>query len=241
MNGVKALFLVDTGAVLTTLSPRVAITAGVLLAQQGPHVLIEGQETPTYLGWLHELNLHGLKCHGVPILVLGKQLVLKLLGIPVWSLDGFLGMEPLRHMAITLDYRRGTVLFQLIPYVPSSGALFADLKLREQEWAGFRCVMPIVEGFVEEAGPFPCLIDTGGSAVAGIGDDLIPKLDWREGRRIRQLRLGTIELRGVPALSGKAGGRKLTGAILVGSGLFQAQGFKRLTLDFLAGKLYAEH
>lgn len=240
VNGMRASFFVDTGAVLTTLSPRAAVAARVLLTRRVADVLIEGQETPTYVGWLHELQLNGLKFQGVPVLVLGKRLVLKLLGIPVWSLDGFLGMDPLRYVALTLDYEHGTVLFQRTPYRPPSSALSADLKLMEQEWSGIKTVTPIVEGFVEGSGPFSCLIDTGGSAIMGIGDDLIPKLGWQEGRHIRQITLGAIELRDIPAISGKAAGRRLTGSILVGSGVFQAQGFKRVTLDFLAGKLYAE-
>ncbi|MDW8031792.1 MAG: retropepsin-like aspartic protease [Candidatus Bipolaricaulota bacterium] len=240
VNGMRASFLIDTGAALTTLGPRTAVSSGVLLTRRVADVLIEGQETPTYVGWLHELQVNGLKFRGVPVLVLGKQLVLKLLGIPIWSLDGFLGMEPLRHVALTLDYEHGTALFQRTPYMPPSSALSADLKLVEQEWSGIKTVTPIVEGFVEGSGPFPCFIDTGGSAIMGIGDDLIPRLGWQEGRRIRQITLGAIELRDIPAISGKAGGRRLTGIILVGSGVFQAQGFKRVTLDFLAGKLYAE-
>lgn len=240
VNGIRASFLVDTGAVLTTLSPRAAVSSKVLLTQRAPDILIEGQETPTYVGWLHELQVSGLRFQGVPVLVLSKQLVLKLLGIPIWSLDGFLGMEPLRHVVLTLDYRHGMVLLQRTPYMSPPAASSADLKLMEQEWSGIRYATPIVEGFVEGAGPLPCFIDTGGSAIVGIGDDLIARLSWQEGRRISRINLGAIELRDVPAISGKAGGRRLTGVILVGSGVFQSQGFKRLTLDFLAGKLYAE-
>jgi predicted aspartyl protease len=237
-NGVRASFLLDTGAALTTVSPKVAIASQAVLMQRGPTILIEGQEALTYLGRLPTLEIAGLKLHEVPIIVLNKQLVLKILGIPLWSLDGFFGMEPLRHMVISLDYRRGDVSFRRNPSLP--GALSADLKLLEREVGGLKGWIPIVEGFVEGAGPFPCFIDTGGSAIAGVGDDLLQQLGWPEVHHISKIQLGDIELKDVPAISGKRGGRSIKGVILIGSGLFQSQGFRRLTLDFLAGKLYAE-
>jgi len=46
----------------------------------------------------------------------------------------------------------------------------------------------------------------------------------------------------LPARAPTKGSRTGSGSALglIGSNIFQAQGFKRLTLDFLAGKLYAE-
>ncbi len=240
VNGLWASFILDTGAVLTTVSPKVAIASRAILMQRGPTVLIEEQEALTYLGRLPTLEVAGLKFHDVPIIVLSKQLVLKILGIPVWSLGGFWGMEPLRHMVISLDYRHREVSVRRSPSLPSLGALSADLKLLEREIGGLRGWIPIVEGFVDGAGPFPCFIDTGGSAIAGIGDDLLQQFGWSEVHLISKIQLGDIKLKDVPAISGKRGGRSIKGVILIGSGLFQRQGFRRLTLDFIAGKLYAE-
>jgi hypothetical protein len=89
------------------------------------------------------------------------------------------------------------------------------------------------------------LIDTGTSdAKILVSDELLPALGWKGKVLVQHLQLGEIELKDVlaiPAHEQEATGVKLKGAvILIGNGVFQSQGFRRLTLDFLAGKLYAE-
>jgi len=187
-----------------------------------------------YMGWVRELELGNLTVQGLPVLVLGNQPVLKLLGLPVWSLDGLLGMEVLQRLAFTLDYERGVVI--LYRESPSIQAPSAPLRLLHDRGPGkIEHARPIVDCFLEDAGPFPCWLDTGTSAPV-----LVPLKTWEaQGLEDRHparlaLKLGEIELSKVPAV------RANVPYIVIGSNIFQAQGFKRLTLDFLAGKLYLE-
>ena len=107
--------------------------------------------------------------------------------------------------------------------------------LTESGLGGLEHPKPIVECFVNNSGPFSCFIDTGTSAPV-----FVPRETWQalglEGQKqaYLEVRLGELELKDVPAI--KANVKHIT----IGSNIFQAQGLKRLTLDFLAGKLYAE-
>lgn len=241
----KVTLLVDTGASLVVLSPDVAVAAQASLARDGPEITHWNQSIPTYLGWVQELDINGLVAHNVPVLVLGKQPTLKILGLPVYRIDGFLGMSLMEKLAVTLDWRTGVVTFRREParlqLAPS-----APLRLMEQELHGFRMPYYVSDAFIDGAGPYMALIDTGASdPEILISGELLQALGWREERRlIRQLKLGEIELKdvwAVPARQKEATGGRLSGrVILISSGVFQAQGFERLTLDFLAGKLYAE-
>jgi len=239
----KVTLLVDTGAALTVLSPKVATAAHASLMAVGPEITHWQQKIPTYLGYVQELEISGLKAYHVPVLILGKQPVLKLLGLPVYRVDGLLGMSLMEKLAVTLDWRTGTVTFHREPLsleVPS-----APLRLFEQELHGFKILSPIVDGFLDEAGPYMILIDTGASpAEILVSDELLEALGWKGRVLVRHLKLGEIELKDVPAIPARereATGVKLKGPVmLIGGGFFQAQGIKRLTLDFLGGKLYAE-
>lgn len=234
INGHPASLVVDTGAAQTVLSPRIAVAAQVSLTSSRLIVQHGGGEVPVYMGWVQELELRDLKVQGLPVLVSGKQPVLKLLGLPVWSLDGLLGMETLQRLAFTLDYGRGIVIFRRES--PSIQAPSAPLRLLQDRGPGdIEQARPIVDCLLEGSGPFPCWLDTGTSAPVLVPPEVWEMLGLEGQKRTRlRIRLGEIELTDVPAV------RARYSYIMIGSNIFQAQGFKRLTLDFLAGKLYLE-
>ncbi len=100
-----------------------------------------------------------------------------------------------------------------------------------------------MEGLLNGEGPYQVLIDTGASPPALLVSRRIAQTHGKgqERFRVSRLQLGEIVLEDLLAFNVEALlGRELPIDIVLGTGLLRAQGFKRLTLDFLAGKLYAE-
>lgn len=234
INGRKASLSIDTGAAQSFISPHLAAAAQISLTSSRLTVQHGWREIPVYMGYIRDLELGDMKIQNMPAIVGGQQPVVKLLGLPVWNFDGVLGMEPLRRLVLLLDYKRRVVVLRREPFpsqVPSAPLQI----LTESGLGGLEHPKPIVECFVNNSGPFSCFIDTGTSAPI-----FVPREIWQtlhvEGQRQARLgvRIGELELKDVPAI--KANVKHIT----IGSNIFQAQGFKRLTLDFLAGKLYAE-
>ena len=236
INGRKASLVVDTGAAQTFISPQIAVAAQVILTSSRITVQHGWREVPVYMGRVRELELGNLRVHNLPIVVGGTQPVLKLLGLPIWNLDGVLGMEPLQRLALTLDYEREVVVLRR-ESPPSLGASSAPLQiLREQGPGDLEHPKPMVDCFIGDSGPFSCFIDTGTSSPVLIPRDLWKAigLEGQKQGRLKHLRLGELELKEVPVVRGNVK------YITIGSNIFQSQGIRRLTLDFLAGKLYAE-
>lgn len=239
INGHKASLAVDTGVPQSFLSPSLAVAAQLSLTSSRLTIDfgVKARKIPFYMGYAQELELGELRIEHVPVLVAGHQPVLKIFGLPLWNVDGLLGMEPLRRLALTLDYERGLVRLRREPTPPSQGrsAPLQIVPLKTPGLEDLELPRPIVEGFVNSQGPYPCFIDTGTSAPVSVPPDIWQALGLEGQRQARlEIRLGEIQLKGVPAVPATVG------QIIIGSNIFQAQGFKRVTLDFLAGKLYAE-
>ncbi|MEM4382278.1 MAG: pepsin/retropepsin-like aspartic protease family protein [Candidatus Caldarchaeum sp.] len=239
LNGYKASLAVDTGAPRSFLSPQLTVAAQVSLtsSQLTIDFGVNGRKVPIYMGYAQELEMGNLRIQNLPVIVAGNQPVIKLLGLPVWKVDGLLGMEPLRRFALTLDYERGIVILRREPVPPrGDSALLQIVSLKTVPGIeSLELTRPIVEGFVNSQGPYPCFIDTGTSAPVAVPPEIWQALGLEGQKQARlEIRLGELQLKGVPAVRAKVG------QIIIGSNIFQAQGFKRLTLDFLAGKLYAE-
>jgi len=234
INGRKASLVVDTGAAKTFIGPKLAVAAQVDLTSSRLIVQYGRRETPVYMGWVRELELGDLRVHNLPIIVGGTQPVLKLVGLSIWNLDGLLGIDVLQKLALTLDYEREVVILRRES--PPLGAPSAPLQiLREQGPEGLEHPKPLVDGFVDGSGPFPCFIDTGTSAPVFVPKEIWQALGLEGKRQARlQIRVGEIDLKEVFAIPANVK------YITIGSNIFQAQGIKRLTLDFLGGKLYAE-
>jgi predicted aspartyl protease len=234
INGHKTSLVVDTGAAKTAISPRVATAARVSLTSSRLEAQHGKQDTPVYMGWVQELSLNDLKVSGVPIIVMGNQPVLKLFGIPVFYLGGLLGMETLQLLAITLDYERGAVILRREAH--NLQASWVPLRiLRDKGPGDMEHPRPIVDCLLEGYGPLPCWIDTGASAPVYVPPEVWGKLGLGDQKQARlKIKLGEVDLKDVPAV------RARVPYTMIGSNIFQAQGIKRLTLDFLAGKLYAE-
>lgn len=235
INGRKASLILDTGAAQTFLSPSLAVAAEVLVTSSKLTAQHGWREIPVYLGHVQELEINGLKIENVPVIVGGKQPVVKLVGLSVWNLDGVLGMDPLQHLVLTLDYTQGmVVLYRESPSIQEPSASLQIIK--EPGPGNLEHPKPIVECLVNNSGPYPCFIDTGTSAPVFVPRDIWQALGLEGQKQSRlEIKLGKLELKEVPAI------RAHVKHITIGSNIFQSQGFKRLTLDFLAGKLYAEH
>jgi len=234
INGHKASLVVDSGASGTYLSPEVAIAARLILTNSRFTSHHGGREVPVYAGWVQEMKLGELRIQGLPVFVGGNQPVVKLLGLPIWKLDGLLGMEPLQRLALTLEYERGLVVFRRRPLLLQAPSVPLRIH-RNRTTEGLENLWPLVDCFIGDSGPFSCLIDTGTSGPVQVPSAVWHALGLGEERQARlQIQLGEIELVNVPCVI--APGLYP----LIGSNIFQAQGIKRLTLDFLGGKLYAE-
>jgi len=249
VNGHKVHLVLDTGSNTTDLDPQVAVNAKVTLTEKRGIAFGARKEWTTsfYWGQLQELEIDGLLARNLPVTVRTKRRVFKLLGIPIYHEDGFLGMDLLQHLAIRMDFQNGVVTLSREPL--SSKGYSAPLRVIEAsqspvmvEGRGGIGPLPIVEGLVDNSGPFPFLIDTGASGPALIGKEVWKALglEGREGEKVtlERVKLGEIELHNVPAIKDEAEHRRKI--ILLGSGIFLSNGYKRLTLDFLTGKLYAE-
>lgn len=248
VNSRKVSLVIDTGSGFTVLSPQAALGAKVTLKETDKvgKAIHWGKEVPIYSGRIRELRIEGLVARNVPIGVLGLQPTLKLLSLPVYHLDGFLGIDLLKHLAIDLDLQKGIITFSRGPLpmeakvVPSASLQLQEIEQQIDEQRGVR-VVPIVEGVIDDRGPFQFFIDTGTSAPALVGEEVWQALGLGEDKKVtlEGVQLGTVSLEKVPAVKG-SGAEFWKDVILLGNNIFLANGYKHLTLDFLAGKLYAE-
>jgi predicted aspartyl protease len=238
VNGRKVSLVLDTGSNITVLAPQVAVEAGIVLSDKRGKSLMWGREVPIYLGYAQELKLGNLAAHNVPVVVCGSIPTFKLLGIPMYHDDDFLGMNLLQHLAIHLDLLSGAVTFSREP-LPSKGPS-APLHVIKEPQDGLPAPLPIVEGFIGDSGPFSFLFDTGASEPVLVGEEIWQALGLGEEKKVtlERVQLGEIELHNVPAIRDRAEHRRKI--ILLGNNVLLANGYKRLTLDFLAEKLYAE-
>ena len=251
VNGRKVSLVLDTGTSITILDPQLAVNARITLIsrkeKEEVHGITREKELtiPAYLGRLQKLEIDGLVARNLSVKVLGIQPTVKLLGIPIYQGYNLLGMNLLQHLAIHLDLQKGVVTLSRNPF-PSKGpsAPLHVIKEPQEELGevGMYPPLPFVEGFIGDSGPFPFLIDTGASGPVLIGEEVWQTLGLGEEEKttLSRIQLGGIELKEVPAvrLSGMEFRKKI---IILGNNIFLANGYKRLTLDFLAGKLYAEH
>ena len=234
INGRKASLVVDTGAAQSFISPEIAVAAQISLTSSRLTVQHGRREVPVYTGHVQEMELGNLKIKDISVIVGGEQPVIKLVGLPVWHLDGVLGMEPLQRLALTLDYARRIVVLRREASPPQGPSAPLQI-IRESGPGNLEHPKPTVECFVNNSGPFPCFIDTGTSAPAFVPREIWQSLGLEGQKQTRlDIKLRELELKEVPSI------RANVKYITIGSNIFQAQGFKRLTLDFLAGKLYAE-
>lgn len=220
-----------------------------LLAEAPPMQPPErGLRFPSFRGVADRLEVGGLVLERVPTRVVAARHRLKALGVPLFQVEGFLGISFLKRFAATWDLEHHRLYLQRYPVERSGPGI--SLHQAEFESEGERIRYYYVDGFIDGQGPYRTLIDTGASVPVLMVISRIAQVHGagQEQFRVRHLQLGDIELEDLPtidiqALLGRKEFPKEAGAemeIILGTSLLRAQGFKRLTLDFLAGKLYLE-
>ncbi|MEM2126309.1 MAG: hypothetical protein QXQ53_07940 [Candidatus Methanosuratincola sp.] len=198
-----------------------------------------GLTFPTFQGVADKLELGGLVAYHVPVRVVAAHHRLKSLGLSLFSLNGFIGLSFLERFAATWDFEHHRLLIRRQPWEGSGLAL--SLHKAELEHEGERERFYYVEGFLDGQGPYQVLIDTGASSPVLLVAGRVAQAYGQKRFRVRRLKLGEIELEDLPAINLAAElGREVPIDVIVGTGLLRAKGFKRLTVDFLAAKLYVE-
>ena len=241
LNGRPVSLVVDSGVTIEEPISLYASTArrvGVRLTAEDPTVTERGLEVPNFRGVVDRLELGELRAQSVPVRVLAVYQRLKALGLSLYQVDGFIGISLLERFAVTWDFQHHHLEFRRRAFEGRGLAL----PLHKQELEGEqRERFYYVEGLLDGQGPYQVLIDTGASTPALFVSSRIAQAYGQERFRVKRLQLGELTLEDLLAIDiEKELGRELPIDIILGTGLLKAKGIKRLTLDFLAGKLYAE-
>jgi len=243
LNGRPVSLVVDSGVTVEeaiVLYASVARTIGIRLTAEasGMRFPERGLVLPSFRGVVDHLELGELSAQSVPVQVVAGHQRLKSLGLTLYHVDGFIGLSLLERFAVTWDFQHHHLEFRRRAFEGRGLAL----PLHKQELEGEeRERFYYVEGFLDGQGPYQVLIDTGASVPALFVSSRIAQAYGQERFRVKRLQLGELTLEDFLAIDiEKELGRELPIDIILGTGLLKAKGIKRLTLDFLAGKLYAE-
>ncbi len=250
INDQDVTLVVDSGVLaeefLLLYADRARAVDARLIAEAPPiHPPERGRQFPSFRGVVNRLELGELVVERALVRVVAARHRLKALGLSLFQVEGFVGLSFLKQFAATWDLEHHRLHLQR--QVIERPGLAAPLQQAEFESEGERVRFYYVEGFLNgDPRPYRLLIDTGASTPVLLVSGQIAQA-YGEGRgrfRIKRLKLGEIELEDLPAINLEVilGGKLPKGSIdvILGAGLLKAKGFKRLTLDFLAGKLYAE-
>lgn len=207
-------FLVDTGAESSTASPE-AIRRAAGRSQYAVEVVTPGGNflAPAY---------------SLPLAVGGHEAVVEVLGyVPPLGAGGVLGMNYLRGVGVTLDYRRGEVRLGGVP----EGAVLLPVRLEQGRW--------VAEAAGPGGEPLRLVLDSGATDVLlrrpGRTDSR-SRLCTTAGCRdvasgtLRELRVGPLRLRKV---------RFAEAAVAPGfDGLLPVHPFGAVHFDGPAGRVY---
>lgn len=235
INGRRtARMLVDTGAGNTVVGPQIAADGDVALSSVQGTAYIMKMQIPITVAQAQSLQVGKARATNVPMIVWRKDVVFNFAGIPVWSMDGLLGMDFLQHFAVVLDYRRSQVDLLRQPYA-AGDAPRAALTVTNDESAGLAQYRPVMAASINGQ-TVSSLLDSGQSVPL-----VIPRQTWDA------LNLGALPMRMVDF---QAGDIVLKGVlarrtdryehVIVGPSAFFGSGYKRLIMDFPAQKLYVE-
>ncbi len=244
LNGRPVALVVDSGVTMEeaiVLYASVARKIGIRLTAEAPPVKLPepGLELPSFHGVVDRLELGELRAQSIPVRIVAGHQRLKSLGLTLYQVDGFIGISFLERFAVTWDFQRHHL--ELRHRAFEGQGLAAPLHKLEREIEGERGHFYHVEGLLDGQGPYQVLIDTGASTPVLLVSKRIAHAYGQERFRVKRLQLGELILEDLPAIDiEKMLGREVPIDIILGTGLLKAKGIKRLTLDFLAGKLYAE-
>jgi predicted aspartyl protease len=115
VNGEPCTLILDTGCPVTTLSPNAARRARVPVSDKAFGTLyrihVEQGDTLMRWGWATNLSIGGYDIQNVPLWVWERQHEVRIFGMPVYHMDGLLGLDVLREFVLTLDMSEPSARF----------------------------------------------------------------------------------------------------------------------------------
>jgi hypothetical protein len=113
-------FIVDTGASIPVLSRSLAKKCGVRpFIAWNPNIKIKSKNyaietADRMLAVLDSMQLGNYKIYNLPVLILDdKKMSFRVFGFTLYRLEGAIGLPILKNFAVTVDYPKRTILFEL--------------------------------------------------------------------------------------------------------------------------------
>lgn len=232
VNGKACSLVVDTGSPITALFPRLAKRAEVPTSKSpiGTWKKNDGQgTTPFHQGCVADLCVGHFTISNVPVVVFGKQHEARLLGIPVYHMDGLLGMDILTKFAVTFVLPDGSV--RISKAVPPAAPHAKRIPFRLSQPDNRIIAQAAVNG-----NPIgDCLVDTGSSSMFVLLEATWKKLELGEAPAKVDVEMGDVHIGNVPA--NKVDG---LGMSMVPMNVLATKGTKTITFDFQAGQIVYE-
>lgn len=232
VNGKACALVVDTGCQTTSLSPRLAKRAEVPINKTPAWTWekSDGQgATPIYRGLATNLVLGTFTISNVPVNVMGKQHEVRLLGIPVYHMDGMLGMDVLQNFAITFVLSDGSI--RISRTVPSPLPHAKRIPFRLSKNINMMIAKATLNG--EPIGD--CLVDTGSSGCFVLTEAMWNKLGLGKTKAQVNVQMGDVYMDKVPAEMGN-----IAGMAMVPMNVLATKGTKTITIDFPANQIIYE-
>jgi len=233
VNGKACTLVLDTGCQTTALFPRLAKRAEVPISKTPAWTWekSDGQgATPVYAGLATSLVLGSFTISNVPVRVLGKQHEVRLLGVPVYHMDGLLGMDILRNFAVTFVLSDGSVRF-------SRTAPLTELHVNRLPFRlSKKTNMMITQAIMVNGQPIgDCLVDTGSSGKLVLTEATWNKIALGETLARVDVQMGDVNMNNVPAEKSDA-----IGMGMVPMNILATKGTKTITIDFQAEQIIYE-
>ncbi len=232
VNGKACTLVLDTGCQTTALFPRLAKRAEVPISKTpiGNWLKSDGQgSTPFHKGWVSSLVVGNFTITNVPVNVCAKQHQVRLIGIPVYHLDGLLGMDILRNFAITFVLSDGSIRISKIIPPPAPQAMRIPFRLSKET------NMMIAQATVNGEPIGDCLVDTGSSGKLMLTEATWNKLALGATLARVDLQMGDVSMNNVPAEKSDA-----IGMGMVPMNLLATKGTKTITINFQAEQIIYE-
>lgn len=232
VNGKACTLVVDTGCSTTALFPRLAKRAHVPISKTpiGTWEKSDGQgATPVYQGLATNLVVGNFTISNVPVRVLGKQHEVRLLGIPVYHMDGLLGMDILQNFAVTFVLSDGSIRLSRTVPPPAPHAKRMPFRLSK------KTNMIIAQATVNGQAIGDCLVDTGSSSTFVLTEAMWNKLALGETSAQVDVQMGEVHMDNVPAEKSDA-----IGMGMVPMNILATKGTKTITIDFQGEQIIYE-
>lgn len=131
LNGKLGRFIMDTGCTQTILTDRMARLAGINVIPTNSQVTASTNQSITGgSGFLNQLSFGNLAVKNLPVKVFPNLMALPFpFSLVLGRIDGFLGLDVLRHLRYTLDFKTKTCVLEKPVKQPGAASkkLFAGI------------------------------------------------------------------------------------------------------------------